>query len=708
VKQVFATRRGILVNEVPPPRVEPGTILVRTAHSCISVGTEMSGIRSLRKPLWRRALDEPEKLVKLVQHVRSEGASKTRALLRSQLSAAHPVGYSAAGTVIAIGSDITDIAVGDRVACAGGQWAQHAEIIRVPRNMAVKLPEPVSTAAASTVALGSIALQGLRRATPEIGETFVLIGLGILGQITQRMLHANGVRVIGIDLQEARVQRALEHGMETGLTAADDAALKRVQQLTGGQGVDGVIVTAASPSSEILSQAFRMCRRKGRVVLVGDVGLDIRRADIYEKELDFRISTSYGPGRYDSSYEERGHDYPFGYVRWTEGRNMAAYLDLVASGRIAIADLVDTEFPIEQAPQAYASLNSGVTAPLSALLSYAPTVEIPQPQVTLRTVASRKDMVRLAVVGAGGFAQTTLLPIIQKHRALFTIEAIVGRQGHRSLEAAKAQSAAYATTDLQQVLDDPSIDAVLVATRHDLHASMALAALRAGKHVFVEKPLCLTRAELSEIETAFAGEGEMPLLLTGFNRRFSPAAAAMARMVTNRSNPLIVNYRVNAGYIPPTHWVHETEGGGRNIGEACHFYDFMTFLTGAKIAEVHATAIRPGTDYYRSDDNFSAILRFEDGSVGNLTYTALGSSNHPKERVEIYCDGKVAQLEDFKSLTFSGENQKDQQRKIADKGHEAEMIAFAQGIRNGSWPIPLWQQLQAMRIAFDVQDRVTA
>lgn len=705
MKQVFATRQGILVNDVPAPSLEPGTILVRTEHSCISVGTEMSGLRSLKKPLWRRAMEEPEKLMKLARHIRSEGAAKTRALLRAQLSAAHPVGYSAAGTVIAVGEDVEGFSAGDRVACAGGQWAHHAEMIRMPFNMAVKLPDQVSTAAASTVALGAIALQGLRRAAPTIGETFVVIGLGILGQMTQRMLQANGVRVIGLDLQEARVQRALQHGMEFGFSSADGNALKTVERLTGGHGVDGVIVTAASPSNDILSLAFRMCRRKGRVILVGDVGLDINRADIYEKELDFLISTSYGPGRYDSRYEENGEDYPIGYVRWTEARNMAAYLDLIASGRFDVSDLLEAEFPIQDATRAYAALAAGATAPLSAILSYGVTDDITQRRITLRSPPStRNGAVRLAVIGAGGFAQGTLLPAIQRNPNLFAIEAVVGRQGHRSLEAGKAYGAAYATTEVQRVLDDPNVEAVLIATRHNLHAPLVLAAARAGKHVFVEKPLCLSRAELAEIETFYAAPGDKPLLLTGFNRRFSPYAAAIAGMLVGRSNPMMVSYRINAGHIPAQHWVHGSEGGGRNIGEACHFYDFMTYLTGAKAVDVQATALRPTTDYYRGSDNFIATIRFDDGSVASLTYTALGTPEHPKERVEIYCDGKVAQLEDFRTLSFAGTTQKGLQTKLVDKGHEAEILAFGRGIRSGEWPLPLWQQVQAMRIAFDVQD----
>jgi len=705
VKQVFATRQGILVNDVPAPGLEPGTILVRTEHSCISVGTEMSGLRSLKKPLWRRAMEEPEKLMKLARHIRSEGAAKTRALLRAQLSAAHPVGYSAAGTIIAVGDGVEGFSIGDRVACAGGQWAHHAEMIRVPLNMAVRLPDQVSTAAASTVALGAIALQGLRRAAPTIGETFVVIGLGILGQMTQRMLQANGIRVIGLDLQESRVQRALQHGMTAGFSSADGSALKAIERLTGGHGVDGVIVTAASPSNDILSLAFRMCRRKGRVILVGDVGLDINRADIYEKELDFLISTSYGPGRYDSRYEEKGEDYPIGYVRWTEARNMTAYLELIASGRLDISDLLEAEFPIQDATRAYAALTAGTMAPLSVILSYG-TEETLQRRINLRRAPSaRSGAVRLAVIGAGGFAQGTLLPVIQRNPDIFAIEAVVGRQGHRSLEAGKAYGAAYATTDMQQVLDDPNVEAVLIATRHDLHAPMVLAAARAGKHVFVEKPLCLTRAELAEIETVYAAPGDKPLLLTGFNRRFSPYAAAISGMLAKRSNPMMISYRVNAGHIPSHHWVQGNEGGGRNIGEACHFYDFMTFLTGARAVDVQATAIRPATDYYRRDDNFVATIRFEDGSVGTLTYTALGAPDHPKERVEVYCDGKIAELEDFRSLTFAG-GHKGLQTKLADKGHEAEILAFGRGIPSGEWPLPLWQQLQAMRIAFDVEDRL--
>jgi predicted dehydrogenase/threonine dehydrogenase-like Zn-dependent dehydrogenase len=708
MKQVLIGRDGVTVEEVAPPTLEPGHVLVRVSRSCISVGTEMSGVKATNLPLWKRALRRPDQVRRVVEMVRTQGLERTVAAVRGKLDALHPVGYSAVGTVAAVGAGIDDLAVGDRVACAGSQSAFHAAIVRVPRNLAVPVPDGLDDDAAATVTLGAIALQGVRRAAPTLGETFVVVGLGLLGQLTVQLLKANGCRVLGGDLDAARIAQAGALGLDAALAPEDDDSEAQVARLTGGIGADGVIVTAASAAPELLNTAFRMCRRKGRVVLVGDVPMHIDRADIYAKELDFLISTSYGPGRYDRAFEERGLDYPVGYLRWTETRNMGAYLDLLAEGRVTVAPMIEATYDIAEAPTAYAALSGG-TRPLAVLLRYPAASD--DPAAAPRRAANpqarpgRDGALRLAVIGPGGFAQGTLLPIVRSLPRDYTLRAVVARGGHTAHSVASQTGAAYSATDVAEVLADPEVDAVLIATRHDLHASLVLRALRAGKHVFVEKPLALTTAELAEIEAFYttAGDGP-PVLLTGFNRRFSRYVTTLAKAVAARSNPLILDYRVNAGHIPADHWVHGPEGGGRNRGEACHFYDVMTAVTGARAIAVQARAIRPATGHYLAGDNFVATVGFDDGSLATLTYTALGAPGHPKERVEAYCDGKVFEIDDYTAFRAAGTRLTGPRDPAPDKGHREELEAFARAVRHGgAWPIPLWQQVQATRIALEVE-----
>jgi Predicted dehydrogenases and related proteins len=673
----------------------------------------MSGLRASATPLWRRAVSQPAKVRQVAETFATQGFAATRTIIESKLASSEPLGYSAAGTIVEVGEDVDDLRPGDRVACAGAQSAYHAEVIRVPRNLVVPIPDGLGFAEASTVTLGAIGLQGVRRAQPTLGESFVVIGLGILGQLTAQLLRANGCRVIGTDLDQDRVRKAVDLGMDVGLDESAETNIDQVARLTDGIGADGVIITAATPSDAVISTAFRMCRKKGRVVLVGDVGLDLKRADIYEKELDFFISTSYGPGRYDRAYEERGLDYPVGYVRWTENRNMAEYLRLVASGSVQLAPLVTATYPIDRAPEAYDALSTSAEKPMIVLLSYPQRDEA---TVMARMIANphahakRPGTLQVALVGAGGFAKGMHLPNIQRLGERFQLRAVVSRTGYNAEATATRFGAQYATTEFQKVLDDPQVDLVVIATRHDLHARMTLDALLHGKHVLVEKPLALTREELDSI-IAFYGDAngaDRPMLLTGFNRRFSRYARRIAELTASRSNPMILDYRMNAGYIPLDHWVHTREGGGRNRGEACHIYDLFTYLTGGHVTDVHAGAIRPRTGHYSSTDNFVATMSFSDGSVANLTYTALGATDHPKEQMELFVDGKVLVLDDYRKLTVAGDPSSGLATKTSDKGQKEELIAVSEALREGgNWPIPLWQQVQATEIALAVEPFLT-
>lgn len=708
MKQILIRQGEVLVEDVPAPQVEPGTVLVQVDHSCISIGTEMSGIRASGLPLWKRALKQPHNVEKVLKMVLAQGVSRTRSLVEGTLGAGQPIGYSAAGIVLAVGKGVHDIRPNDRVACGGSQYAYHAEIIRVPRNLVVPIPGELSFSEACTVTLGAIALQGVRRSTPTLGETFVVIGLGILGQLTVQMLRANGCRSIGVDVDRSRIDLARSMDMDLGLHPDDGGDIQQVLRLTDGIGADGVIITAASPSDAIVSTAFQMCRRKGRVVLVGDVGLNLNRADFYAKELDFFISTSYGPGRYDRNYEEEGLDYPIAYVRWTENRNMAEYLRLIADGRITISSLVANTYPISQAPSAYDALKAGKSKPLMVLLSY-PRQETGLSRATVlhpRAQQLGRDKIRLAVIGAGKFAKGTHLPNLRALANKFELRAIMSATGHNAVVTARQFGATYATTDYHDVLNDKDVDAVLIATRHHMHADLVLEALEAGKHVLVEKPLALTRDAVSRIEEFYRRDSESkPILLPGFNRRFSPFARKVKEQVSGRSNPMMINYRMNAGYIPLDHWVHGKEGGGRNLGEACHIYDLFTFLTDAVATEISAKAIRPATSYYGLLDNFVATMAFNDGSVATLTYTAMGAKEHPKEAMELFVDGKVFVLDDYRSLRAAGIAMKPLSTKTQEKGQVEELGEFATAIlKTGEWPIPLWQQVQATEMALTVDE----
>lgn len=707
MKQVLIRGGSVAVEDVPAPQASPRSILVRVEHSCVSVGTELTSVRMSGLPLYKRALKQPHHAKKVLDIAKNEGFARTYKRVRGMLAAGLPTGYSAAGTVIAVGDQVDGFRAGDRVACAGAGIANHAELIDVPVNLAVRIPDGLGTGAASTVTLGAIALQGVRRVQPTLGESVAVVGLGILGQLAVQLLHASGARVIGSDLDPRRIETARAHGLAHGIGPGEDFPA-RVHELTDGFGADAVLITAATESDEVVRQAMQACRKKGRVVLVGDVGLHLQRADMYEKELDFLISTSYGPGRYDDVYELEGQDYPIGYVRWTENRNMEEYLRLLADGRVSLDGLGQQEFPVDDAEAAYESLKSGDERPLLVLLSYPERAEASTRTTRLRTLAPKQGKIGVALVGAGAFAQGQHLPNLIKLREHYELRAVVSRTGATAKAVAARAEAGYATTDLDEALGDDAIDLVLISTRHDTHAALTLRALEAGKAVFVEKPLALTEAELDAISGFYESRADGPLLQTGFNRRFSPAAAKLRELLAGRTSPLVANYRMNAGYIPLDHWVHGPEGGGRNIGEACHVYDLFDFLVGAEETAVQAQAIAAESRHWAANDNFVATIGYADGSVCTLTYTALGHRDHPKERLDVYAAGRVLTLDDYKSLSVDGGGSGWRSTTV-QKGHVEELQELARALREGGpWPIPLEQQLQATRISFAVERALRA
>ena len=706
MKQVLVKDGGVVVEEVPAPVAGEGSVLVRVQHSCVSVGTELSSVRMSGLPLYRRALAQPHHAKKVLEVAREQGFARTYKRVRGMLAGGLPTGYSAAGVVVAVGDRVTGFAPGDRVACAGAGIANHAELIDVPVNLAVRIPEGLDTSAAATVTLGAIALQGVRRTAPTLGETVLVLGLGVLGQLTVQLLRASGARVIGTDLDPARVEMALAHGLTHGVEPGEDLPT-RVAALTDGFGADAAILTAATASSDVVRAAMQACRRKGRVVVVGDVGLDLQRVDMYEKELDLLMSTSYGPGRYDPVYELEGNDYPLGYVRWTENRNMEEYLRLLAEQRVSLEGFGAATYPVDDAPAAFAAI-SGEERPLLVLIEY-PEREHPDARVTRITpLPPRADRIGVALVGAGSFAQAQHLPNLLAQKDTFEIRAVMSRTGAGAKTAAAQAGAAYATTDFDAVLGDEAVDLVLISTRHHLHAELTLRALAAGKHVFVEKPLALTGEELVEIEAFYASHPDGPLLMTGFNRRFSPGVSRLCALLARRTTPIVASYRMNAGYLPPDHWVHGPEGGGRNRGEACHIYDVFDAVVGAEVEVVTATAIRPASARLRPDDNFVATIRYGDGSVCSLTYTALGSKDYAKERLEVFCDGAVYVLDDYRSLAVSGRKASGWRSTSVRKGHVEELEALGRALREGGpWPISLEEQVRATRVALEVEAAIT-
>ena len=707
MKQVLIKKGQAVTENVPAPQVEADKVLVRVVNSCISIGTEMSGVRASSVPLWKRALKEPEKVKKVLDMVAEKGISQTRELVKGKLDTGSLVGYSAAGIVIGVGTSVRDVKIGERVACAGAQCAHHAEVINVPRNLLVKIPEAVSFEEASTVTLGSIAMQGVRRAHTTLGECFVVIGLGVIGQIAVQLLKASGCKVIVSDLDAGRIETAMQHGADCAIQPDGSTDAEQVARLTDGIGADGVIITAAAKSDAIVSTAFKMCRRKGRVVLVGDVGLNLNREDFYAKEIDFFISTSYGPGRYDSLYEEKGLEYPVSYVRWTENRNLQEVLHLIAAKKLHVMDMVSKIYPVEEADRAYETLKTASPKPLMVLLSYSGEVQEDDTVVAVGNHASVAGKIRLAVIGAGGFAKGMHLPNIKQLGDLYHLRAVMSRTGTNAEAVAKQFGADYATTSYEKVLTDNAVDMVLIATRHNLHAEMVLEALRAGKHVLVEKPLAISMDELAKIEAFYRENKDAPALLTGFNRRHSRYLQEIAKHTNVRQNPMIIHYTMNAGYIPLDHWVHTKEGAGRNIGEACHIYDVFNFLTGTKAISVSASSIQPSSAYYSAKDNFVATITYEDGSVANLIYTAAGSKEYPKETMEIFFDGKMITLDDYKSMKGYGVKLASIETKGSEKGQLEEIEAFGRAVKEGhETPIPLWQQMQAMQIAFAVEAQI--
>jgi predicted dehydrogenase len=699
VKQVLQDRSGLtVVRDVPPPPCPPGSLLVRNAFSAISSGTEGARIALSKKSLVAKARERPDLARQVIDRARSEGIRSTHQAVKRKLGEPVAVGYSSAGEVIEIGHAVAGFDVGDAVACAGGGHANHAEVVSVPINLCARVPDGVPLQTASMAAIASIALHAIRLANVRVGERVAVVGCGLVGQLAIRLLRAAGAEIIAIDLDAERAERARAAGASAAFVVDGDRDISRaIQETTGGQGVDAALVTAAATSSQPIITAAELARDRGAVVLVGDVPVDLPRALLYEKELSFRVSRSYGPGRYDAAYEEKGLDYPIGYVRWTERRNIEAILDLQASRRLDLRDLVDEVVPVEEAPRAYARLaGSAKERPLGALLlSYAGeatdtleplTLELPTHE---RRVAAlpRRSPIRIGLIGPGSFASRVLVPALI--RAGAHLEVVGGGSGPSAEAAMRELGFARVAPSAAAVISDENVDAVVVATRHGAHAELSAQALEAGKHVFCEKPLALTREELESVLAAAAGAGG--IIAVGFNRRFSPLLGTLRDFLSAPGHHLAASYRISAGRLEAGHWTHDLdEGGGRILGEVCHFVDSLRFLADADIEVVHATGHGAHKAPIQARDSVGVNLTFADGSIGMILYVAEGSPAVPKERLEAYSADRTGILDDYRRLELLGPRRRRTVRsRRRDKGHDQEVDAFLRAVERGEPPIPL-------------------
>ncbi len=680
------------IEEVPMPTPREGMALVKIAASLVSAGTERMIVEFAEKNLVGKARSRPDLVKQVIDKARREGIVPTLQAAFNRLDQPMTLGYSSAGTIVALGKNMQGFKVGQRVACAGAGYAVHAEYNIVPRNLITPLPKNVDFESAAFTTLGAIAMQGFRLAEPQLGENVAIIGLGLLGLLTIQLAAAAGCNVLGIDLDPKRIKLASSLGFEAVTRQNAESASVA---FTANRGFDSIIICADTSSNDPIELAGVIARDRAKVVATGAVGLTIPRKIYFEKEISLINSRSYGPGRYDPSYEENGNDYPIGYVRWTEGRNLQSVVDLMAGGKLKVAPLISHRFSIEKAATAYDVITGKKKETfLGVLLTYSETVEKLESSKVVRFNAQTfnpSNNVKLGVLGAGLYANSTLLPVIKNNKD-FELIGIASSGGLHAQHSGKKYGFQYATSSDDEIINDPNVNTVAILTRHDTHADLVIKALKAGKHVFVEKPLAINSVQLLAINKQLKANSQS-LLTVGFNRRFSPLALKLSASLSHRSEPLHAHYRVNAGYIPLNHWTQDINlGGGRIIGEGCHFIDLITFLVGAAPVSVTAHAL-PDNGKYRMD-NVSMTFTFPDGSIGVVDYLASGDKSFQKERVEVFCEGQIAVLDDYRSLTIVKDGKRSVEKLSAqDKGWKNEMQVFARAIREGGTPPIPYDQL---------------
>lgn len=684
--------------EVPFPMLGKGCVLVRNHYSVISAGTEGKTVKDARLGYIGKAMARKDDVKKVINTAKTIGIAETYKLMMNKLDAPSALGYSCAGEVIAVADDITEFKTGDRVACAGA-GAVHAEVVAVPKNLCVKLPDAVPYNEAAFSTLGAIALQGIRQADLRLGESCVVIGLGLLGQLTVQMLNAAGVKSIGIDIDQRMTELALELGASLAYPRHQESLEQLIIEAAGGYGVDAVIITAATSSTDPVDLAGALCRQKGKVIIVGSVPTGFKRSGYYKKELELKMSCSYGPGRYDRDYEEMGLDYPYGYVRWTENRNMQAFLELLAQKKINMPKLISHVFDFKEAPKAYQLILDKTELYTGILLKY-DTGKTPSGKVTLNKAGSPAAGPSVGFIGAGSFANNVLLPAL-KGQCAFT--GIATNRPNQARNIADKYGFGFCTADTKELFNDANTNTIFVATRHDSHAAYVMEAIKHHKHVFVEKPLCLKEEELETIASLYAKGSSQ--VMVGFNRRFAPQVVKAQGLFKKMNTPVAISYRINAGTLPADHWIHDlVVGGGRIVGEVCHFVDLCAFIAGSKIKAVSANAMSTA-DHLR--DTLGIQLHFDNGSIATISYFSNGNKELGKEYLEVFGAGQVATIDDFKTLSLYGAATKQDKSAKQDKGHKAEVTAFIEAVKQGkAAPIAFEEIYNSMLATFKIEESI--
>jgi predicted dehydrogenase/threonine dehydrogenase-like Zn-dependent dehydrogenase len=675
----------LYVDEVPKPSLSSGTVLVENEFSLISAGTERSTVKVAQASILGKARQRPDLVAQVIQNIKKEGLSATLTKVRTKLDSLKALGYSTSGRVIASWDTQGNFKPGDRVACGGQDYASHAEIVAIPQNLLAKVPDNVTFEESAFTTLGAIALQGVRQAEPRLGEKLCVIGLGLLGQITCQLLRANGCHVFGIDLNDTLIEMANTSSADQALNRNNPNLISACSSFTNGHGFDAIIITAATQSNDTIELSAEIARKKGKIIVVGAVKMDIPRdPHFYKKELDLRMSCSYGPGRYDSFYEESGNDYPYAFVRWTEQRNMEAFLELLSKKVIDVKPLITQVFDISDADKAYDIVLGKTQVPhIGILLKYSSYTGKHSTMVQAKN--SPLAQINTGFIGAGSFAQSYLIPNVKLYGA--SLDGVVTSRGITSKNVADKFSFNFCSTEPDDVLKRKEINTVFIATPHSSHADLVVKALKENKNVFVEKPVAITPDQLNSVRDATSQTSQ--LLLVGFNRRFAPICKAIKKEFLNVSEPLVINIRINAGLIPKENWIQNPEiGGGRIVGEICHFVDLMQFFTDSEPVRVYAESIITDDFQTTSNDNIAVIIKFSNGSVGNLTYLANGDKSLPKERIEVFGAGTVGVINDFRDgLLFR--NGKVTKLKSTGKGHKEEIEAFFSSLKEGKEsPIP--------------------
>ena len=715
MKQVFKSNLGITVQDVPLPALGDKQVLIQVQRSLISTGTETSSMKRVEQTLAQKISKNRNNLSKLNQYFKDQGFSAAKQKLMSKI---HPsteleklqgIGYSVSGIIVEVGRDVKAFKVGDRVAASGSGFASHAEYVAVPINLIAKMPDNVSFEQAAFTTVGCIALHGIRRAELQISDTVVIVGLGLLGLLAVQIAKANGLKVIGIDLIPEKLELAQKLGADLVYNAADSSLNAKVSTATHGVGADAAIIYAASKSASVINQAMQFCRKKGKVILVGDVAIDIQRENMYEKEIDLLMSTSYGPGRYDDQYELEGVDYPLAYVKWTENRNMQSFLALVSERKIRLNLLISQEYPVDEAKSAFEFLVQKPNEGIGVLLKYGnekTDADVEKHRVIANpSIEAVSGKISVAFIGCGSFIQRNHLPNIHKQKQLFHIQTICDVSPATLKLLERKYKPQKITSDYQSVLSDPAVDLVVIGTRHDLHGKLVIESLQAGKHVLVEKPLCISMQELAKIQELYPQKNKQ--LMVGFNRRFSPLTQEIKDSIKSISTPKFIIYRVNAGHIPKSVWIQDLSiGGGRIIGECCHFIDYIKYLVNKPISSYSFSSVPAGQNGIEAADNLSINISFEDGSLGVLQYIAIGNTKLAKERVEVHFANKSIVLDDFKALSFFGINKKDIRFKEVHKGFFEEMTLFAQAINSGRALIEAESIIETTEMTIKIQEEL--